>query len=493
LGSQALKSAPSAPLGCHDRTMGDRVLRWMPSALVSVLLGWVVARAARPIDDPDAWWHLRLGNDLINQHSLAAPAHWSVFATVDWVPTEPLPEITAAFVNRWWGLPGLAVLYAIVGIVVVLTVYVVCRRVAAPLPSAVATVLATLASSASLTPRPQLISFVLLPIVIFAWLRTERDHLVRWWLIPLMWVWSLCHGFWVIGASYGVLFVVGFALSRKMSPSLLIRQAALAIGSVGIVALNPVGLGVLEAPFRVNDTARYIQEWQRTDLTSPAALGALAMIVGTAAVCTVTREHTTWPRLLVFLSAVFWTWYAGRTVAVAGLAIAPVFAATLDRLVRIGKADALAHDVPRARSRSEMAGIGALAVTAMVVVGCLAPATSDRPGGVPIALDASLDRLPAGTRVFNAYELGGWVAWRHPDLEQYIDGLITPYSKGHVHDYAIAESASPGWYRVVRGSGARVALIPSNSPLASALVKQGWRQTARDARYLLLEAPAGTP
>ena len=64
----------------------------MPPVLVMVLLGWVAARAARPIDDPDDWWHLRLGNDLIDQHSLAAPAHWSAFATVSWVPTEPLPE-----------------------------------------------------------------------------------------------------------------------------------------------------------------------------------------------------------------------------------------------------------------------------------------------------------------------------------------------------------------------------------------------------------------
>jgi hypothetical protein len=460
----------------------------MPPLLVSVLLGWVVARAARPIDDPDAWWHLRLGNDLIDQHSLAPPAHWSVFATVDWVPTEPLPEIAAALVDRWLGLPGLAVLYAIAGMVVVLTVYIVCRRVAAPLPSAVTTVLAILAGSASLTPRPQLISFVLLPIVIFAWLRTERDHRVRWWLIPLMWVWSLSHGFWVIGASYGVLFVIGFALSRKMSPPQLVRQAAVAICSVGIVALNPVGLGVLEAPFRVNDTAQYIQEWQRTDLSSPAALGALAMVVGTAAVCTVTRQRVTWPRLLVLLSALFWTWYAGRTVAVAGLAVAPVFAAALDRLAGIGQDDAHIRDVPIAGSRPEMVGIGAVAVTAMVVVGCLAPVTSDRPGGVPTALDPSLDRLPAGTRVFNAYELGGWIAWRHPDLEQFIDGLITPYSTAHAKDFRTAMSVAPGWSRVLAESGASAALIGSDSALASALEHAGWRETKASHGYVLLSA-----
>jgi hypothetical protein len=101
--------------------------------------------------------------------------------------------------------------------------------------------------------------------------------------------------------------------------------------------------------------------------------------------------------------------------------------------------------------------------------------------------------MPAGTRVFNAYELGGWIAWRHPDLEQYIDGLITPYSEGHAHDYEIAESTSPGWYRVVRASRAAIALFATDSALASALEQKGWSKTDTGDGYALLKAPGGTP
>ena len=93
--------------------MGDRAVRWMPAFLMAFLLGWVLSRAARPISDPDDWWHLRLGNDLIAQRSLATPAHWSAFATVPWVPTEPLPEVVSAYVERAGGLPALAVLFAV--------------------------------------------------------------------------------------------------------------------------------------------------------------------------------------------------------------------------------------------------------------------------------------------------------------------------------------------------------------------------------------------
>ncbi len=68
------------------------------------------------------------------------------------------------------------------------------------LAASVATVFTVLAAAASLTSRPQLVCFVLLPVVLAAWLQTERDLKPRWWLVPLMWVWSLCHGFWFLGA-----------------------------------------------------------------------------------------------------------------------------------------------------------------------------------------------------------------------------------------------------------------------------------------------------
>jgi len=61
-------------------------------------------------------------------------------------------------------------------------------------------------------------------------------------------------------------------------------------------------------------------------------------------------------------------------------------------------------------------------VLCLVVVALAAPVTSDRPGDVPTGLDAALDRLPPGTRVLNDYDVGGWMVWRHPDLEHYIDG-----------------------------------------------------------------------
>jgi hypothetical protein len=125
----------------------------------------------------------------------------------------------------------------------------------------------------------------------------------------------------------------------------------------------------------------------------------------------------------------------------------------------------------------------------VIAVAVVAPVTSDRPADVPRALDPALDRLPPGTAVFNAYELGGWIAWRHPDLHQYIDGLITPYSTAHAEDFHRAETLAPGWYRVVRDSHATVALLASDSALATALQKKGWNAVDSGDGYKLLDSP----
>jgi hypothetical protein len=128
----------------------------------------------------------------------------------------------------------------------------------------------------------------------------------------------------------------------------------------------------------------------------------------------------------------------------------------------------------------------------LVLVAFVVPHTADAPGDVPTALDPQLDRLPSGTPVFNAYELGGWITWRHPDLNQYIDGLITPYSAAHMEGFHRTQVLEPGWYAVVQDSDAPVALLASNSTLAAALQARGWASSGTDAGYVLLHRPTVT-
>jgi hypothetical protein len=466
--------------------MADRLLRWLPVALVCGTLAWIAQHAAGPLVDPDDWWHLRLGNDLIGQHSLTAPDHWSVFGTSSWAPTEAVPEVVSAFVDRAFGLPGLVWMYVLFAMLVAVSVYLTNRLEGSAVPAAVATSFTVLGASSSLTSRPQLVSFILLPVVLAAWLQTERDLKPRWWLIPLAWFWSMCHGFWFIGVGYGFLFVGAMVLTHRHELRRLVRPALVAVGSFAVVALNPSGIAVLEAPFAVHGLSKYITEWQRTDLTQPGAVGVELMLLGTVAIWVLTRRGASLSRVLVLLTAAFCLWYAVRMVIVAGIVASPLLAGALEVLVA---RDQRSESRPGVGIRREAGILGVWVALTMVVITAVVPFTADRPDRVPLALDPTLDRLPAGTPVFNAYELGGWISWRHPALEQYIDGLATPYSVQHAEDFHRAEIQLPGWYQVVTDSGAPVALLASDSALAHGLQGRGWTPHGDDEGYVLLTRP----
>jgi hypothetical protein len=452
--------------------------------LVAATLAMMVRSAARPIDDTDVWWNLRLGRDLLHRPWWGTPPSLSTFATADWAPTEPVPEVLGAKIEEWFGLPGLAWLYGLALVAVLLTTFLALRQIASTLPAALATLLVVLASTQSLTPRPQMVSLCLLPVVVVAWFRTSEDQRPRWWLIPLFWFWSCCHGFWFIGGVVGMLVALTMVLTRRVNGAVAIRLLVTAFASLGVVLLTPAGPRVFLAPFVVQDRSSYIIEWHRTDLLSPAALVALLLIAAAAAVG---LSHWRYDavRFVLLAVALFFTWYSSRTVAIGGLIAAVLLADGLEPLVNGDHRNTPAPD------RGETIGLLAWAATCLLALALVVPRTTGSPAGVPTGLDPQLDALPSGTVLFNNYETGGWLAWRHPDLDHYIDPLADAYSVSHLQHYVLALHAQPGWNRILRSSRARVALLQQAVPLNRALQERGWVVAGATHGYVLLESPMG--
>ncbi len=326
---------------------------------------------------------------------------------------------------------------------------------------------------------------MLLPVLLAAWLQTERDLRPRWWLIPLVWVWSLCHGFWFLGAGLGCLVALGIALSRRADGRTLTRLGAVAAGSFAVVALNPVGLGVLEAPFAVRSTARFIAEWERTDLLAWGPLGALLMIAVTAAVWAVTRRGVTWSRVLLLVVATVLVWYSARLVVVGALVAAPLFAAALEGLGSrsagdteplparegVGGDRGLGRALhPRGRRRGPAGGGPARRRADRARRGARPPAAGDR--GAQRLRARRLARLaPSAPRAVR----------RRPDhavLRRARRGLRPGGPPG------------TGWYAVVRDADLRVALVAEDSALAAGLTERGWVPEGTDDGYVLLRRPA---
>ena len=174
----------------------------LPFALLVVTLGALVRIASFPLGNNDTFFHLRFGHEFLSgAWSLRHPGSVTTFATADWVPTQWLPQIVMAQIEEWFGLPGVAWL---------------CRA-AVPDPGPRAVVGLPPPGRAcgrrpDRRPGPRgllvgdvdaaaAVSYILVVLTTAAWIRARTTGRAPWLLVPVTWVWAMCHGMWPVGSS----------------------------------------------------------------------------------------------------------------------------------------------------------------------------------------------------------------------------------------------------------------------------------------------------
>ncbi|GAA1893733.1 hypothetical protein [Lapillicoccus jejuensis] len=467
--------------GSSDRRgrLLDTVVPRLLLVAVPALVVWAVHG---PVGDPDTFWHLRAGEQLLRTWSFLPADDWSAFNTRPWVLHEWAPEVLLALAARVDGLAGVVVLRQVGLVLVVAAVLALCRSRGTLLQALIGTTVAVVGLAPSLGPRPQLVSFALLAVTVRAWLASADDRRPRWWLVGLTWVWACCHGFWVLGPLVGAVLAVGVLLDeraagrdpRSARPLLLVPVLA---GLAGL--LTPVGYRTLTAAMGVGDTAQYVTEWAAPSLRTPTVAVPVLALAAVAVVWARRRRSWSWVRVGLWLAALLACLLALRTVAVGAVLLAPLVTEALR-----GPADPPA---PRRLPRVEGA---LLAGTALVVLVASLLTASDRAARVPTGLDAALDALPAGTVVYDWYDVGGWLDWAHPDLSLVVDGRTELFNQDYLDRYQRAAFTQPGWQDAFASYGATAAVLPVDSPLADALVdRSGWRVVAVADGYRLLRHP----
>ena len=442
-----------------------------------------VAWGTSPFNEPDTWWHLREGRHILDTWSLVGTDPWAAFADGPYVATQWLPEAVAAWTVGTVGLSGVVWLRAVAIIALYLAIYLLCRQGAGRLPASLAAAVAVLGSGASLNPRPQLVSFVLFAVVYLAWWRTMQDRRLRWWLVPLFWVWGCCHPLWMFGLLLGGLLSIFLALlPRDRRPArgrLLVLNAA----CVAALAATPLGPRLLTVPFDVAGNAAWIaEEWRATPLNNVFAYVTLGMLVLTAVLWARRPEaRPLWQYALLALAVgmALWMW---RLVPLACILVAPLFASALQ--AALGR-----PAEPRGRRERRLvvvAGVVAALLAAATAAGPKGAAAQNFPGQLD-AISSRLDDLPPGTVVLNDFGISGWLLWKHPQLTPVADLRVELYSADYLRSYIGAEQVRPGWDDYVDRVHPGVALVADDSALGDALVHRlAWREVASSGDYLLL-------
>jgi hypothetical protein len=379
----------------------------------------------------------------------------------------------------WFGLAGVAWLSGFLEVALFLTLYVVCRDRAEPLVAAAVTATALFGMQNGLSMRPQVVSYLLVAVVVGAWLRTRRDERVRWWLVPLVWVWAMLHGMWPVALVIGSVAVAGLALDR-LPRRVLLTAAAVPLASAVAAALTPVGPELYTAVAAVGSRSQYFAEWGSPDWTS-WEFGALAVLLVLTVAAMWRRGRNPWTEILLVALAAAFAVYSERTVPVAAAMVAPILAGAVQ--------DLLGRRPPVVRAERLVVAGGAL--LALAVLAVTVPRTSADPPTETASMESALRALPPGTKVLDDWNQGGYFMWRYPQLDLMMHGYGDTFTTDELRRNTALISATPGWQNAVRDSGARVALLRASSLLGYVLVAQeSWQVVQSSDDFELLKAPA---
>ena len=256
------------------------------------VLAVLVRIAALPLSNTDTYFHLRFGSEFLHHWSLRHPGSVSTFATAHWLPTQWLSEVVMARTEEWFGLAGVAWLFGVQLVALMTTLYLVARRWLDPLLAVALTTAALVAASKFLAMRPQVLSFLLVAVTTAAWMRTREDGRLRWWLIPLTWVWAMVHGMWPIGIGLGVIAVAGLALDRVRTPRSSSRHSW-CLCSRRRRRWRPRWAGSVRRGVGVGSRPESFSEWGSTYFTPPSFI-VLGFMVASPVVLFVRRGRATW-------------------------------------------------------------------------------------------------------------------------------------------------------------------------------------------------------
>lgn len=509
------RPADSSPTPAAARRTLDRLAELLASPRRVLLVAVVLASFAAGVDvldDPDLFWHLRLGRWILDH--LSVPHHELFSYTAQGNPMtahEWGSEVLFTAVNAVGGLLAVALLMAVVGWSALVALALRSRaRGAGPVVVALALLLGARAAEPVLGTRPQVITVAL---VCWTLLLAER-HLARggrrvWLLAPLGLLWANLHAGFVLGVG-ALALCAGLEAARR-----LLRRPDAApwarIGSLGgavaamaaLACLNPNGPGLYRYVVQTSasERAKPITEWHAPNFHDPATLGLLVLLVSFVLLL-VLGGRPSLRDLGLAVAGLAASLLAVRNTSLAVALALPVWALMLQQVAdrfagrRLARRARSAHgrEARRPQRPAVMIG-GAVVALALAVDGVVvARAASDASAaGVarayPSCAAQALRSAGDGVRVFAPYFDSGYLIeqlW--PSGRVYLYGESVSLGQATFDTYDRILFGGPGTLQLLASSGTNAVVIPPGGLGNTLSASAQWRHVLDDRSGLSLYA-----
>ena len=459
--------------------------RWVQLSALTVFLTAIGINALKLkycVIDYDIWWHLKVGDWIIEHFAVPHTGILSRTATArPWVAYSWGYEVLLSRSYAWFGLVGLGLFGTLLTMGVAFSIYWMLRRISGRFW--VAGVLAGFVCGAFLfnvMPRPVFFSMMLYCVTLALLFEAQRTGRVKllYWLPPLLLVWANLHiqfiyGLFAIGVLTGVNLLQGFLEHFELAPSFLKPATLPAKPLLAILALcllaTLIGPNFYQpylavfAYTKAKFTYKIIMELQ--PLSFRGFSNFLELFLAAAGFYAVgwQKKIDLFKLLLLVAASVV----AFRTMR--------------DGWFLCISAAACIADFPSpgaVRERAESWGELAIAAAVLVVILLIAaPAVDFNTREIDHAISADypvnainfLRRQPFSGPLYNNLNWGGFLMWYLPELPVSIDGRNDLYGDELDEIFYYSESAFPSYQTDPYLNEAGLVLLDSKLPLARIL------------------------
>lgn len=404
----------------------------MLAGLLAVL---AVLTVRSRFDDPDMWWHLKMGEIIWTTHSIPLADIFSYTTNHQaLIPQEWLAQVTIYGAWKWAGFSGLMLWLCLLTAAVLIAGYFLCSLYSGNAKVAfMGAMIIWLFATVGFAVRPQMIGYLLL-IAELALIHLGRTRDPRWFFsLPILFaLWINCHASFILGIILAavILFTSMFSFQagsltaqrwnprvrRMMAFSLLLSLAALFLNPVGIrQILYPIDT-MLNQPLNLSS----VSEWAPLNMTEERGVALLAVLLCIFLLVAVRRSELFFDELLLLAIG---SWIAVshmRMLFLFGILAAPILSRQLSTFW-----EGYYAETDRIWPNAVMIGASLLAIfLAFPDSRNLAEQVeNESPQKAVEYIKANHLSGP----MLNDYALGGYLIWAAPQYPVFIDGRADIY------------------------------------------------------------------
>lgn len=459
----------------------------------SAMLGTILVGAVYSLGrlfplDPDVWWHIKVGQDILRTHHFPTTDLYSFTVPGQpWIAYEWFGEIIWAFAHRLGGLRGMDVLLILLGSAVVLALYCYASFRSGNSKAGFVTALILLPlANVSFTLRPQMLGYLFLVLTLIAMERFRQGMYRAAWFLPLFFLlWVNTHGSFVIGLGVVFLYwVAGWKNFRfgqieacAWTVSERTRLGFVFLLCLAVLPLTPYGTKLAVYPLDmafgqpVNVTTIY--EWQVMPFSLPGGKMFLGLLILSFVLQMAFQFRWRVEELVLFLFGTSMACLHVRFILLFVPFSAPLFARVLARWL---------PGYDRAKDRFVINGFLMAGMVAAMFVSLPSQASLRQTVAKTFPLGALeyLQKNPVPGPTFDSYGFGGYLVYSGQKV--FVDGRADVYERGGVlSDYQHITHAKPGAFAVLQSYGVRSCLLEPDEALATLLASSPeWRRVFVD-------------